>query len=323
MKRTKTQPVTEEIGTNVFIAPLRAMGLGIANFWRNKFLSVATILVIAVILFIFNVILAIQVISNSALQSLSERVDIVIYLRDDISFYDSKRLTEALGKLDGVKTVKYTSKDEALAIVAKTHPQTAQFLTKFNLRNPLPPSISVITDTPEDQIKVQDFFTQPQYKNLMQNFVSEGASSDSIVLSNVAKNLGNMSHFVRQIVFWMVLVFVLGGTLVIVNAIQLTIYTRRNEIHIMRLVGATPNFIRLPFIFEGILYGICAVIISFVFLGVLGASIHFEDSNLWTFYGNLDLGRVFVTELLLTIMLASASSFSAVQQYLKGKLTVN
>ncbi len=323
MKDKKRQPGTEEIGTNIFIAPMRALGLGMANFWRNKFLSVATILVIAVILFIFNVILAIQVISNSALQSLSERVDIVIYLKDDINFYDAKRLTGGLEKIDGVKTVKYTSKEEALQIVAKTHPKTAAFLTKFNLQNPLPPSISVITVTPEDQVKVQEFFAQPAYRNLMQNLIAEGASSDSVVLSNVANNLSNISHFVRQIVFWMVLVFVLGGTLVIVNAIQLTIYTRRQEIHIMRLVGSTPGFIRLPFIFEGVLYGIFAVIISFVFLAILGASIRLEDSNLWSFYGNLDLVRVFIMELLLTVFLAGASSFSAVQQYLKGKLTVN
>jgi cell division transport system permease protein len=269
------------------------------------------------------VILAIQTISNSALQALSERVDIVIYLRDDISLYDANRLTDSLGKIDGVKKVKYTSKQEALDIVARTHPKTATFLKKFDLANPLPPSISVITATPEDQIKVQDFFALTENKNMVQNLITEGASNESVVLSTVANNLSSISHFVRQIVFWMVLVFVLGGTLVVVNAIQLTIYTRRNEIYIMRLVGSTPGFIRLPFVFEGILYGICAVIISFIFLAILGASIQFEDSNLWTFYGNLELGKVFITELLLTIILASISSFSAVQQYLKGKLTVN
>jgi cell division transport system permease protein len=315
--------IKQDTANNIFIAPLRALKLGFANFWRNKFLSIATILVIAVIIFIFNVILAIQSVSSQALQALSERVDIVVYLRDDISFSDAKRLSDAIQKIDGVKTVKYTSKEEALQIVAKTHPKTAEFLQKFGLQNPLPPSISVITLVPEDQVKVQALFKQNEYKNMIQNLVTEGATNESVVLSNVAKNLINISHFVRQIVFWMVLVFVLGGTLVIVNAIQLTIYTRRQEIHIMRLVGATPNFIRLPFIFEGILYGIFAVLISFIFLNILGASIQFEDSNLWSYYSSLELGKVFIIELGLTITLAIISSFSAVQQYLKGKLTVN
>jgi cell division transport system permease protein len=322
-KQKKEKLKVRDNGGNIFIAPLRAIKLGFSNFWRNRFLSIATILVIAVIIFIFNVILAIQFISSQALQTLSERVDMVVYLRDDISFNDAKRLSDSLSAVSGVKTVKYTSKEEAMEIVAKTHPKTAAFLQKFDLRNPLPPSVSVITVTPEDQLKVQQFFEQSEYKNMVQNIVSEGSSNESVILSNVAKNLISISHFVRQIIFWMVLVFVLGGTLVIVNAIQLTIYTRRNEIHIMRLVGATPNFIRLPFIFEGILYGVFAVLISFLFLGILGGSIRLEESNLWEYYNNLEIGRLFIAELALTMVLATLSSFSAVQQYLKGKLTVN
>jgi len=88
-------------------------------------------------------------------------------------------------------------------------------------------------------------------------------------------------------------------------------------------VGATPNFIRMPFVFEGILYGVFAVILSFVILGLIGNGIPFEDGNLWEFYGTLRLDRVFVAELAITTILAVISSFSAVQKYLKGKLTVN
>jgi len=83
------------------------------------------------------------------------------------------------------------------------------------------------------------------------------------------------------------------------------------------------NFIRLPFIFEGMLYGILAVLLSFLMLGLLGNTIRFEESNLLTYYSNLQLDRVFAAELIITTVLAVISSFSAVQQYLKGKLTVN
>lgn len=302
---------------------LRTLSLGFANFWRNKFLSFATIVVMAVILFIFNIILAVQLISNQALKALSERVDIVVYLKDDVSFYDAKKLTDNLDKIDGVKDVKYTSKEDALQIVAKTHPKTAEFIKKFNLENPLPASISITTRSPEDQEKVKNLLEQDQTKNLLQNYIAEGSSGESIILSNVAKNLLNINNFVKQIIFWMVLVFVLGGTLVIVNAIQLTIYTRRQEIYIMRLVGATPNFIRLPFILEGILYGFFAVLLSFIILAILGNTVQIEDSNLWTYYSSLNFERVFIGELLITVTVAIISSFSAVQQYLKGKLSVN
>ena len=308
---------------NVLVAFGRGLKLGLANFWRNKVLSIATVLVMAVIIFIFNIILTIQFVSNEALQTLSEHVDIVIYLRDDIDFYDAKHLTEALQGVSGVKEVKYTSKDEALNIVGKTHPKTAEFLRKFNLKNPLPPSISITTASAEDHASVQALLEQPEYKPLMQNYITQGSSNESVILSAVAKNLGNLSKFVRQIIFWMVLVFVLGGTLVVVNAIQLTIYTRRNEIYIMRLVGATPGFIRLPFIFEGILYGVFAIIVSFMILAFLSYSIQIEDSNLWGYYQNLQFDRIIMGELFISVVLAIISSYSAVEKYLKGKLTVN
>ena len=310
----------QDFNSNIFVAFRRGVQLGLSNFWRNKFLSIATIGVIAVILFIFNVILTVHYIGNQALQALSERVDIVIYLRDDIQLYDAQNLTNEIKNIAGVKTVQYTSKEEALDIVAKTHPQTAEFLRKFNLVNPLPPSISITTQRPEDYKTVQTFLQQGQYKSLMQNYIAEGSSNESVILSNVAKNLTSISQFIRQVIFWLVLVFILGGTLVIVNAIQLTIFTRRNEITIMRLVGATPTFIRLPFIVEGILYAICAVLGSFLFLFILAKTIQIDATTMWSYYNSLSLNKVFTAELVIAIILGITSSFAAVEQHIHTKI---
>lgn len=314
MAQTKLKP--QDFNSNIFVAFSRSLHLGITNFWRNKFLSLATIGVMAVILFIFNTILAVHFIGNQALKALSERVDIVIYLRDDIQFYDAQSLVKSLQKISGVKTVKFTSKEEALDIVAKTHPKTAEFLKKFNLANPLPPSISIITNRPEDYKTVENFLAQGEYKALMQNYVAEGGSNDSIILSNVAKNLLNISQFIRQVIFWLVLVFVLGGTLVIVNAIQLTIYTRRHEIAIMRLVGATPAFIRMPYVFEGILYGTCSVLASFLFLFILVKTMQIDDAAMWNYSNGLELQKVFIAEIIVTMVLGIMSSFAAVEQHI-------
>lgn len=313
MKQTPLKPL--DFNSNIFVAFSRCIQLGLTNFWRNKFLSIATVGVIAVILFIFNVILAVHFIGTQALQALSERVDIVIYLRDDIQLYDVQNLVQSLQTVPGIKTVQFTSKEQALDVVAKTHPKTAEFLRKFNLNNPLPPSISITTQRPEDYKNVEAFLQQDKYKPLMQNYVAEGGTSDSIILSNVAQNLLNISQFVRQIIFWLVLVFILGGTLVIVNAIQLTIYTRRQEIAIMRLVGATPTFIRMPFIVEGVLYGICAIVTSFLFLFILGKTMHINDGTLWSYYISLGMNKVVLGEIAITIILSIMSSFAAVEQH--------
>ena len=307
-----------DYNSNIIISFLRCLKLGAANFWRNKYLSIATVIVIAVIIFIFNIIIAIQFIGNQALMALSERVDIVIYLRDDVENYDAGRLVDALAKIEGVKDVKYTSKEEALGIVSKTHPKTAEFLQKFNVRNPLPPSISITTFSAEDHSRIQDYLENSEFKNLMQNYLTEETGGQGEILSAVAKNLGNISSFVRQLIFWIIVVFIIGGTLVIVNAIQITIFTRRQEIQIMRLVGATPNFIRTPFILEGIIYGALAVILSFIFLFIITSTIKIESTNLWNYYEELNLQRVFFYELAAAIIMAGISSFTAVQQYIKG-----
>lgn len=308
---------------SIFISFFRGIRLGITNFWRNKFLSIATIIVMAVIIFIFNIILAVQHIGNEAINALSERVDIVIYLHEDIDFFTAQKLTDQLQNVQGVKSVKFTSKEEALDIVSKTHPETADFLKKFNIANPLPPSLSITTFTAEDHANVQAFMEGSELKSFMQNYVTEGSSGESVILSNVADNLRNISTFVRQIIFWMVLVFIIGGTLIIVNAIQITIYSRHQEIHIMRLVGAMVSFMRLPYVFEAILYALFAVGLSFLILLVISQSIQLDGSNLWSYYSNLNLPQIFLTEIAITMILAVASSYTATEQYIKGKLNLN
>lgn len=322
-KNKPAKPATPAIKTDIFASLSRGLLFGLSNFWRNKFLSFATIIVMAVIILIFNVILAIQHIGNQAMYSLSERVDIVIYLKDNIDFYSAKNLQDTIKEVEGVTTVKYTSKEEALNIVSKTHPKTADFLRKFNLQNPLPPSISITTNSPENHATIQELLQQPEYANLMENYITDEVTGESVILSAVAKNLQNIGKFVKQIIFWMVFVFILGGTLIIVNAIQLTIFHRKQEIHIMRIVGATHNFIRLPYIFEGILYGVSAVILSFIILLAVTDSLHLEQSNFLEYYQNINLMHVFTTELLITVILAVISSFSAVEQNIKGKLQLN
>ena len=321
MAQTKLKPTSSS--TNIFIPFLRGLKLGLINFWRNKFLSIATIMVMAVILLVFNTILAVNFISSQALQALNKHVDIIIYLRDDINFDEAQNLTQTLQNISGIKTATYRSKEQALQIVSKMDPKTVDFIKKFELKNPLPPSISITLEKPEDYQKVQTILKQDSYQNLMNKDMTENSNNENNILSSVAQNVSNINSFARQIIFWIVLIFVLGGTLVIVNTIQLTIYTRRNEIYIMRLVGATPNFIRLPFIFEGIIYSVVAVLISFLLLFLLGKTLQIGANNLWIYYQDLQLEKIFIAELLMTSVLGISSSFSAVEQYLKTKVTLS
>jgi cell division protein FtsX len=92
---------------------LRALKLGFANMWRNKFLSVATILVMAVLIFIFNIVLGIHFVTQSALHELTQKVDVVVYLKDNVEYYEVQQMINEMEALNGIVDVGYTSKTEA------------------------------------------------------------------------------------------------------------------------------------------------------------------------------------------------------------------
>ena len=173
-----------DYNNNLIISFFRCLNLGFANFWRNKYLSAATVVVIAVIIFIFNIIIAIQHIGSQALTALSERVDIVIYLRDDVENYDAGKLADALAKVQGVKEVKYTSKEEAL-ILFPNPPQDGGIFKEVQRRNPLPPSVNVRPGA--RTIPASELPEESECKNLMQNYVTKPADGAN---TRRGRNLG-------------------------------------------------------------------------------------------------------------------------------------
>ncbi len=308
-----------DYSTNILLEGYRGLQLGLKNLWRNKILTSATIIVIAIMLCIFNSILAVNIITQNALNTLNQKVDIVFYLQDDIKFYDANAMKESISQIDGVKTVNYISKQEALNIISGTYPQTTEFLTKFDIANPLPPSISITTETAEDHVRVTNFIENSRFANLIDNQTE--TRNDQQILSQTAENLININNFARQLIFWIVFIFVIGGALIIINAIQLTIYTRKNEIYIMRLVGAAPNFIRMPFLIEGLVYAIASTLLSFLLIYIVSYFLGVETVLISELLSTVNIASVIGIEVTLTAILSVISSLSTVENFLRKKLS--
>jgi cell division transport system permease protein len=286
--------------------------------WRNKFLTVATILVMAILIFIFNIILAVNFVAKSALDELTQKVDIVVYLKDNVEYYQVQQMINELQDLRGITEVTYTSKSEALEIVSETHPKTAEFLTRYGVDNPLPPSINITTERPELHIMVQQFLNQEKYRHLFANVIAEGGKQ-STATEAVTKNLINLSRATNQIIFWVFVIFVIGAVLIISNAIQLTIYNRHREIFIMRLVGATHNFIRMPFLIEGLFYGIISMLIAALLLYILASQIQIAEVSIPEYFQNIPVYKIFFIELGIAAVAGILCSFLAVYRYLRTK----
>lgn len=283
----------------------KSLRLGLNNIWRNKVLSLATIFVTATILFIFNIILAVNFIANSALTDLNKKIDLTVYLKDDTTYEQAQIIIKDLNNVEGVANVTYTSKQDALEKIKSTHPDISLTFEKYNLSNPLPASIDITTSHPKYQETVNTFLQQDKYQIYLSNVVT----NENTIISSVSKNLLQLTNFTQQIIFWLILTFILGGSLIIINALQITIFSRKKEISVMKLVGASNWFIRLPFLIESTIYGTLAVILSFIMLFILSGKIKIAETSLFSY--------IFLGELVITILLSIFSATVAIHEHLQ------
>jgi cell division transport system permease protein len=166
---------------------------------------------------------------------------------------------------------------------------------------------------------VQQFLNQEKYRHMLANVVTD-TESESAATNAVTKNLINLSNATNQIIFWVFVVFITGSILIVSNAIQLTIYNRQREIYIMRLVGATRSFIQLPFLFEGLFYGVIAMLFASLLLFIMATQIQIAQISIAEYIKDIPLVTVFFIELAAVVLIGILCSFIAVYKYMKTKL---
>lgn len=293
---------------------------GTRNFMRNAWLSTAATAVMTITLIISLFSFA----SNSALtatiRGIVEKIDVSVYFDDSASVDQIQTVQERLQRLENVESVKYVSKDEALEEFRKENANDPALLSGIaEGENPLPASLRIKTKDPKLIQMVIDELNSADIKPLLDKKTpytytgEKKATIDRIVsVSNFLKTAGLVASFV----------FLTISILVIFNTIRMAIFTRRSEIEIMKLVGATNWFIRGPFIFEAALYGIIAAIIALVvayaLLPFAPALVNFipDIQNTVDFFKNYPLA-VILMELLLGIFIGALSSVLALTRYLK------
>ena len=290
----------------------RLAKISLQNIGRNLLLSVATAVMMGLILFIFNVIMVLNVLTEATIDKVGQKVDLILYLKDDTTEYDISQMLTDIKTLSEVKSVAYTSKDEALKKFLSEYPEKADPFTNYGIANPLPANLKIITGKPEDHDIVTSHIKASPYGKFMENVESANENQEIIA------RLVSVTGFIQKLIFGVIITFIFGSLLIIINAIHLSIFTRKTEIQIMQLVGANPNMIRFPFIFEGIVYSLIAVFFSFSLL-----SIFMEGSQLSgiaAFSENFHPWILFISELIGSIVIGIISSMVALNYYLKRTL---
>jgi cell division transport system permease protein len=223
---------------------------------RNMTISTASMATVAATLFIMGVFLLTMLNVSKGVSSVESKVEIKVFLKEDITLTDQRDIETKLKNSEGVKEVIYESKSEALKkFTEQLSEKDRSLLSGYdNVNNPLPSSFIVRMDKPERAQIIAD--------SLQGMKGIESIGNDKELIENIIA----ISKAIRWIGLAIFAMLVGVSLFLIVNTIKLTVFSRRREIGIMKFVGATDWFIRWPFVIEGIILGIIGGLIANIIL---------------------------------------------------------
>ncbi len=290
---------------------------GLDNFYRNGWLSFATVSVLAISLYIISVTMILGVASTIVRQNVQAKINVSVYFNADVEEAKIQEIRGKLTVLAGVKSIDFVSKEQALEQFKKlgnNNPSISQALEEIG-ENPLLPALVIKAKSPEQyELIVKDINGSA--------FASDISRIDYEENKAAISRLNTIIKLVEQVGMTLGIVFIFIGVLITFNAIRLTMYSHRQEFEIMRLVGASNIYIRMPFVFEGVFYGassafsvmIALFITSNFLVPITRGSI--AGGSILDFY----LGHFFIIFFLLLfsgVALGTISAVIAIRRYLK------
>lgn len=304
----------------------RIFRTGALNFVRNAWLGMAAIAVMVITLTIILFSIIANATFANTVQSITDRIDVSVYLKDSVSAKQRENLISQIKGLENVKEVSFVSKDQALEAYRAQNAGNSDLLQAINQTdNPLPASLQIKPRDPNKIEAIRTFLEKKEIKELQSDETSYSGDRKAAI-----DKITSATSFFRKAGVVGVVVFAIISMLIIFNTIQMAIFNRRDELTIMRLLGASTNFIRGPFIVESILYGVVSGVLSLVIIHTIFtiAARTFEASSL----GLLDIdysnkyfaGHYWLflaLQLGVGMLIGATSSLIATRRYLKFKTT--
>lgn len=307
----------------MFLTTKRIIKAGFVNFWRNSFVSLASIIVMVITLFVIGSLIFVNAMLEASLETIRDKVDVNVYFAIDAPEESMLAIRDAIQGLPEVERVEYVSRDEALENFRIRHANdevSLQALEELD-ENPLRASLRIKATEPELYEQIVNYLEE----DTGALSASGGPIIDEVnyrenqqVIDNLIAIVDSMERFGLAVT----VALIVASILITFNTVRLAIYTSRDEIAVMRLVGASHAYIRGPFVFEGVMYGVIAAIITLVAFYPL--TLYLADET-EAFFGNINIfvyytehfGTIFLTIMGAGMVLGAISSFLAVKKYLK------
>lgn len=307
----------------MWIKVKRIVRSGFYSFWRNSFVSLSAILVIVTTLFVIGSTIFSGAILSSTLKQIKDKVDVNVYFVTTAAESDILNIKKSLEQLAEVAPpVVYTSREQVLADFKNRHQNdefTLQALDELG-ENPLGATLNIKAKDPS------------QYESIVQFLNNENAlSADGTSIidkvnyyqnKDAIDRLTNIINSANRLGFILTIFLIIISVLITFNTLRLVIYMSRDEISVMRLVGASTNYIRGPFFVAGAIYGFISAIITLIlfypitiWLGKTTENF-FVGLNVFNYY-TAHFGQIFLIIVGSGIAIGSISSFLAVRKYLK------
>lgn len=306
-----------------FITFRRLFIVGCKNFVRNAWLSIAATVVMIVTITIVLSAIVLNVTARNAITELSKNLKISVYLKDDAPNDVQQQLKSSLVANQYVSSVEFISREQAKENFTASFQNDEKLLEGLALigGESLPASYEVSVNDIERINEVGDVAKDPRFADAVEE-VSLGKTNVKSTIDRAAA----AQRFVIRSSILASSVFAIVSVLIIFNTIRMAIFTRSEEIRTMKLIGATPNYIRGPFIIETTLYGIIAGLAAnaIVYAGIISfgskLSTQAEFAETYTYFTSAGImlsmlaGGIFAG-----ILVGMVSSILAMEKYLRLK----
>ncbi len=220
---------------------------------RNKTISLASTITVLITFLVLGIFSLVAQNANLAIEGVQSKVELKVFLKEDIRLIDKREIEVKLREQDGVKEVKFESKEDAYKNFEESMSQSEGILQGYTLENnPFPESYI---------IKLKDADDAEAVTEAIKDLEGVESVSDQQELINTVQKVIKGVKVVGGVLF----VILIGvSVFLIMNTTKLTVYSRRREIGIMKFVGATDWFIRWPFIIEGMVIALTGAILSVI-----------------------------------------------------------
>lgn len=303
----------------------RIIKAGFISFWRNGSVSLSAVFVMIVALFMIASTLLITAFLGTALKDLQDKIDINIYVDEKATESAILSLKEKIEILPEVKSVSYISREQALENFRVRHENDHRIIQALDEigDNPLPATLTIKAKEPSQYEGISNFLSN-------KSELSAGSTLSIVSKVNYNDNkvaidrLSKIIIGVKKLGGIITAVMIGISILITFNTIRLAIFIARDEIGVMRLVGGSNEYVRGPFVVEGILYGLVAAFLTLILFYPIT---YWLKNTTQVFYGGVDLLHYFVANFVQIffiiifsgVALGAVSSYLAVRKYLTSK----